>query len=102
MNSLKWINAEIVKWQEILEGFKKQLKEVKGTRNEQVTLNHIEIIELKLKYLQQIKAELEAWNIVSKKLILTWDGPNDASGYYLEYFGDYEYEIIKKGKSDKK
>lgn len=63
MNSLEWINAEITKWQEILESFKEQLKQVKGTRNEQVTLNHIECYELKLKYLQQIKSELEAWEV---------------------------------------
>ena len=59
MKSLEWINAEIIKWQEILNDFKKQLIEVKGTRNEQTTLNHIEFYELKLKYLHKIKSELE-------------------------------------------
>lgn len=63
MNSLKWVNAEIVKWQELLENFKEQLIRVKGTRNEQTTLNHIEAGELKLQYLQQIKTELEAWEV---------------------------------------
>lgn len=61
MNSLEFINAEIVKWQEILESFKEQLIRVKGTRNEETTLNHIKANELKLQYLQQIKTELEAW-----------------------------------------
>lgn len=96
MNSLEWINAEITKWQEILESFKEQLIRVKGTRNEETTLNHIEANELKLKYLQQIKTILEAWEIVKKDFILTWESPNDASGYYLKYFGDIEYETIKK------
>lgn len=63
MNSLEFINAEIIKWQEILESFREQLTRVKGTRNEETTLNHIKANELKLQYLQQIKAELEAWYV---------------------------------------
>lgn len=70
MDSLEWINAEIAKWQEILESFKEQLKQVKGTRNEQVTLNHIECYELKLKYLQQIKNKLEAWKVINEEFII--------------------------------
>ena len=70
MNSLEWINAEIIKWQEILDNFKKQLIRVKGTRNEQTTLNHIEANKLKLQYLHQIKSELEAWKETKKYIIL--------------------------------
>lgn len=66
MNSLEWVNAEIIKWQEILNDFKKQLIEVKGLRNEQTTLNHIEFYKLKLKYLHKIKEELEAWEIAKE------------------------------------
>lgn len=64
MNSLEWIDAEITKWQEKLDKFKKQLIEIKGTRNEQTTLNCIEAIKLKLQYLQQIKAELEVMGLI--------------------------------------
>lgn len=104
MNSLEFIEDEI----KILT---KRIKELREELDLHWNYNHedeviecdcqIEEYEELLKAFQQIKNELEAWNIVSKKLILTWDGPNNASGYYLEYFGDYEYETIKKGKSDK-
>lgn len=49
-----------------------------------------------LQTLQQIKTVLEAWEIVKKDFTLTWEEPNNASGYYLNYFGDCEYEKIKK------
>jgi hypothetical protein len=74
MNSLEWVNVEITKWQEILKEFEKQLIEVKGTRNEQVTLNHIEFYKLRLNYLHQIKSELEAWEVMKKHLTITLNG----------------------------
>ena len=75
MNSLERVNAEIIKWQEKLDKFKKQLIEIKGTRNEQTTLNCIEAIELKLQYLQQIKSEIE----VMKLIIIGWSSMETTS-----------------------
>lgn len=46
--------------------------------------------------LKEVKKQLEAWEVVKKDFILTWESPNNASGYYLKYFGDIEYETIKK------
>lgn len=46
--------------------------------------------------LKKVKEQLEVWEIVKKDFILTWEKSNDASGYYLKYFGDIEYETIKK------
>ena len=56
----------------------------------------IETLKEKLFHLKQIKTELKAWYIIKPDFVLQWDNPNDASGYYLRYFGDYEYEIINR------
>jgi hypothetical protein len=51
-----------------------------------------------LECLYKIKEELEAWYLIKPDFVLSWDNPNNASGYYLKYFGDYEYEIINRAK----
>lgn len=51
-----------------------------------------------LECLYKIKEELEAWYLIKPDFVLSWNNPNDASGYYLKYFGDYEYETINRAK----
>lgn len=94
MNSLKFIDDEIFATKcEIT------ITNIELERTDTIirkSLDKLNRLNKKLQTLQQIKDELEAWEIVKKDFILTWEEPNNASGYYLNYFSDCEYEKIKK------
>lgn len=69
------------------------LDDAEEIESNQYALNQLEDY---MQHFQQIKLELEAWEVIKQDFILSWESPNNASGYYLKYFGDIEYEILKK------
>ena len=85
--SLEWINYQIVTLEDSLQHYTM----VEPDKIKEAYIKH------DLECLYKIKEELKAWYIVRPDFVLQWEKPNDASGYYLKYFGDYEYETIKKG-----
>lgn len=95
MNNLEWIDKQILLVKENIQYHKDLLDESEEEYVDEI-ISTIKLLEPELQTLQQIKTILEAWEIVKKDFILTWESPNDASGYYLKYFGDIEYETIKK------
>ena len=86
--SLEYINYQITTLEDSLQHYtmvdKDKIKEA--------------YIKHDLECLYKIKEELEAWYLIKSDFVLSWDNPNNASGYYLKYFGDYEYEIISRAK----
>lgn len=96
MNNLEFINTEINKLENQIEYIKSNMKKYVDYRSEG-QLN-IDEIQLKINHLKQIRTDLKAWYFIKPDFILNWDNPNDASGYYLKYFGDYEYETIDRAK----
>lgn len=87
MSNLKFIEKEIEDLKSLLE-----LDDVLC----EITDNDYKYYTEQLQTLQQIKTILEAWEIVKQDFIVTWENPDIANGYYLKYFGDTEYETIKK------
>ncbi len=99
MTNLEFINIEINKLENQIEYIKYNMKKYVDYRSEG-QLN-IDEIQLKINHLKQIKIDLKAWYIIKPDFVLSWSYPNDASGYYLKYFGEYEYETINSAQKQK-
>ena len=100
MNNIEFINMLINDITDAIKLRKIDAKVYEATDDtEEIESNNFALkrLEKYLKQFQKIKEELEAWYIVRSDFVLQWEKINDASGYYLKYFGDYEYETIKKG-----
>ena len=85
--SLEWINYQIVTLEDSLQHYTM----VEPDKIKEAYIKH------DLECLYRIKEELKAFEIIKKDFVLSWEDDDNASGYYLEYFGNREYEIIKKG-----
>lgn len=106
MNKINWINEEIeycrckinkAKQEKLYQKTLAVLNpKSKNIDSETLTDFHILLNEKKIQTLQQIKTELEAWEIVKQNFVLQWEDKDNSSGYYFKYFGDKEYEILKK------
>lgn len=105
MNSLEFIDAEIIMWQERLDKLKKELIRVKGTRNEETILNHIEVNELHLQYLNQIKAELKAWYVMNEEFIIKpyyQDKENNKHpAIMVQHRVEHDFEYVRRGVKQK-
>lgn len=101
MTNLEFINMLINDITDAIKLRKIDAKVYEATDDtEEIKSNNFALKRLEeyLKQFQKIKEELEAWYLIKPDFVLSWDNPNDASGYYLKYFGDYEYEIINRAK----
>ena len=101
MNSLEFINKLIEDYKDSKERF---LDNLKRYPNEEVFTKCVKSCEQRLQTLQQIKTELEAWEVVKRKgFIFTKEEKNQLIGNTWNIYrlssrelNNKEYEIIKK------
>ena len=94
MNSLEWINRQIkeckqsIKQSEIrINEYKKYPSWVKGHKEQ------IEELKPILKVLEQIKTELEAWEVVKEDIVYQKDIPCEERPEYTYEFKKWVFEI---------
>lgn len=92
-DSLELIKSEIYEAESNLLKFTNLLKEEPKKEGYSFWITYF---TNRLNILEQIKAELEAWEIVKQNFVLQWEDKDNSSGYYLKYFGNKEYETLKK------
>jgi translation initiation factor 2 beta subunit (eIF-2beta)/eIF-5 len=113
MTSLEFIEKEIERYEIIIIGVKTMLKDARPEKEIKFLTNDLNEYEEKIKYLQQIKNEIEAWEVVKEILGLNVEKitsvyENDIERYILVYknrgscikmytsIEQQEYETLKK------
>ena len=98
MNSLEFIEKQIKQEQGIIKTYEECFKIDKTEFDKSITRSYIQIHQKNINHLQQIKSELEAWEIVKRILDLTVKEDKQKYDfiYYWLIYHPYELLVIEK------